>query len=147
MAFQEEQIIARIRRSWFTLTFALLALFLSAAILSYVSNRVVDQWILYSAYVVSAGLAIFFWLIPTIRHLNFYVELTTSRLIVRDGIFGQKTTEVAIAEINSVELGRGRKVTIGRRNGEPLVLERMPKAKLISEELRAAAPLGSGTSA
>jgi len=147
VAFQEEQIIARIRRSWFTLTFALLALFLSAAILSYVSNRVVDQWILYSAYVVSAGLAIFFWLIPTIRHLNFYVELTTSRLIVRDGIFGQKTTEVAIAEINSVELGRGRKVTIGRRNGEPLVLERMPKAKLISEELRAAAPLGSGTSA
>ena len=147
MAFQEEQIIARIRRSWFTLTFALLALFLSAAILSYVSNRVVDQWILYSAYVVSAGLAIFFWLIPTIRHLNFYVELTTSRLIVRDGIFGQKTTEVAIAEINSVELGRGRKLTIGRRNGEPLVLERMPKAKLISEELRAAAPLGSGTSA
>jgi len=147
VAFQEEQIIARIRRSWFTLTFALLALFLSAAILSYVSNRVVDQWILYSAYVVSAGLATFFWLIPTIRHLNFYVELTTSRLIVRDGIFGQKTTEVAIAEINSVELGRGRKVTIGRRNGEPLVLERMPKAKLISEELRAAAPLGSGTSA
>jgi membrane protein YdbS with pleckstrin-like domain len=147
VAFQEEQIIARIRRSWFTLTFALLALFLSAAILSYVSNRVVDQWILYSAYVVSAGLAIFFWLIPTIRHLNFYVELTTSRLIVRDGIFGQKTTEVAIAEINSVELGRGRKLTIGRRNGEPLVLERMPKAKLIAEELRAAAPLGSGTSA
>ena len=147
MAFQEEQIIARIRRSWFTLTFALLALFLSAAILSYVSNRVVDQWILYSAYVVSAGLAIFFWLIPTIRHLNFYVELTTSRLIVRDGIFGQKTTEVAIAEINSVELGRGRKLTLGRRNGEPLVLERMPKAKLIVEELRAAAPLGSGLSA
>ena len=147
MAFQEEQIIARIRRSWFTLTFALLALFLSAAILSYVSNRVVDQWILYSAYVVSAGLALFFWLIPTIRHLNFYVELTTSRLIVRDGIFGQKTTEVAIAEINSVELGRGRKLTLGRRNGEPLVLERMPKAKLIAEELRAAAPLSSGLSA
>ena len=147
MAFQEEQIIARIRRSWFTLTFALLALFLSAAILSYVSNRVVDQWILYSAYVVSAGLAIFFWLIPTIRHLNFYVELTTSRLIVRDGIFGQKTTEVAIAEINSVELGRGRKLTLGRRNGEPLVLERMPKAKLIAEELLAAAPLSSGLSA
>jgi membrane protein YdbS with pleckstrin-like domain len=147
VAFQEEQIIARIRRSWFTLTFALFALFLSAAILSYVSNRVVDQWILYSAYVVSAGLAIFFWLIPTIRHLNFYVELTTSRLIVRDGIFGQKTTEVAIAEINSVELGRGRKLTLGRRNGEPLVLERMPKAKLIAEELRAAAPLSSGLSA
>ncbi len=144
MAFQEEQFIARIRRSWFTLTFALLALFLAAAILSYVSNRVVDQWVLYAAYVVSAVLALFFWLIPTVRHLNYYVELTTSRLIVRDGIFGQKTAEVSIAEINSVELGRGRKLTLGRRSGEPLVFERMPKAKMLAEELRALAKLGSG---
>lgn len=144
MAFQEEQIIARLRRSWFTLTFALLALFLAAAILSYVSNRVVDQWVLYAAYVVSAVLALFFWLIPTVRHLNYYVELTTSRLIVRDGIFGQKTAEVSIAEINSVELGRGRKLTLGRRSGEPLVFERMPKAKMLAEELRALARLGSG---
>ncbi len=144
MAFQEEQVIARIRRSWFTLTFALLALFLAAAILSYVSNRVVDQWVLYAAYVVSAVLALFFWLIPTVRHLNYYVELTTSRLIVRDGIFGQKTAEVSIAEINSVELGRGRKLTLGRRSGEPWVFERMPKAKMLAEELRALAKLGSG---
>lgn len=147
MAFQEEQLVARIRRSWFTLTLALIALFLAAAILSYVSNRVVDQWVLYAAYLVSAVLALFFWLIPTIRHLNFYVELTTSRLIVRDGIFGQKSIELAIAEINSVELGRGRKLTLGRRNGEPLVLERMPKAKLIAEELRSIARIGSGLSA
>jgi membrane protein YdbS with pleckstrin-like domain len=147
VAFQEEQIVARIRRSWFTLTFALIALFLAAAILSYVSNRIVEQWVLYAAYFVSAALALFFWLIPTIRHLNFYVEITTSRLIVRDGIFGQKTTEVAIAEINSVDLGRGRKLTLGRRNGEPLVFERMPKAKLIAEELRSLARLGSGLSA
>ncbi len=147
MAFQEEQLLARIRRSWFTLTFTLLALFLAAAILSYVSNRIVEQWVLYAAYFVSAALALFFWLIPTIRHLNFYVEITTSRLIVRDGIFGQKTTEVAIAEINSVDLGRGRKLTLGRRNGEPLVFERMPKAKLIAEELRSLARLGSGLSA
>lgn len=139
MAFQEEQLIARIRRSWFTLTFALLALFLAAAILSYVSNRVVEQWVLYAAYVVSALLALFFWLIPTIRHLNFYVELTSSRLIVRDGLFGQKTTEVAIADISSVELGRGRKLTIARRNGEPIVLERVPKAKMVAEQLRSLA--------
>lgn len=141
MAFQEEQLIARIRRSWFTLTFALLALFLAAAILSYVSNRVVEQWVLYAAYIVSALLALFFWLMPTIRHLNFYVELTSSRLIVRDGLFGQKTTEVAIADISSVDLGRGRKLTIARRNGEPIVLERVPKAKMVAEQLRSLARL------
>jgi membrane protein YdbS with pleckstrin-like domain len=143
VAFQEEQIIARIRRSWFTLTFALLALFLAAALLSYVSNRAVETWILYSAYAASAVLALVFWLVPTIRHLNFYVELTTSRLIVRDGIFGQKTTEIAIADIVSVELGRGRTIKIGRKSAEAVVLERMPKAKLLSSELRSLARLSS----
>ena len=143
MAFQEEQIIARIRRSWFTLTFAFLALFAAATILSYVSNRSVETWLLYSAYAVSAVLALVFWLVPTIRHLNFYVELTTSRLIVRDGIFGQKTTELAIADIDSVELGRGRTIKIGRKSAEAVVLERMPKAKLLSAELRSLARLSS----
>ena len=143
MAFQEEQIIARIRRSWFTLTFAFLALFLAAAILSYVSNRSVEPWILYSAYSACAVLALVFWLVPTVRHLNFYVELTTSRLIVRDGIFGQKTTELAIADIVSVELGRGRTIKIGRKSAEAVVLERMPKAKLLSSELRSLARLSA----
>ena len=143
MAFQQEQIIARIRRSWFTLTFAFLALFLAAAILSYVSNRSVEPWILYSAYAACAVLALVFWLVPTVRHLNFYVELTTSRLIVRDGIFGQKTTELAIADIVSVELGRGRTIKIGRKSAEAVVLERMPKAKLLSSELRSLARLSA----
>jgi membrane protein YdbS with pleckstrin-like domain len=143
VAFQEEQIIARIRRSWFTLTFAFLALFLAAAILSYVSNRSVEPWILYSAYAACAVLALVFWLVPTVRHLNFYVELTTSRLIVRDGIFGQKTTELAIADIVSVELGRGRTIKIGRKSAEAVVLERMPKAKLLSSELRSLARLSA----
>jgi membrane protein YdbS with pleckstrin-like domain len=143
VAFQQEQIIARIRRSWFTLTFAFLALFLAAAILSYVSNRSVEPWILYSAYAACAVLALVFWLVPTVRHLNFYVELTTSRLIVRDGIFGQKTTELAIADIVSVELGRGRTIKIGRKSAEAVVLERMPKAKLLSSELRSLARLSA----
>ena len=143
MAFQEEQIIARIRRSWFTLTFAFLALFAAATILSYVSNRSVETWLLYSAYAVSAVLALVFWLVPTIRHLNFYVELTTSRLIVRDGIFGHKTTELAIADIDSIELGRGRTIKIGRKSAEAVVLERMPKAKLLSAELRSLARLSA----
>jgi membrane protein YdbS with pleckstrin-like domain len=143
VAFQEEQIIARIRRSWFTLTFAFLALFSAAALQSYVSNRSVEPWILYSAYAGCAVLALGFWLVPTVRHLNFYVELTTSRLIVRDGIFGQKTTELAIADIVSVELGRGRTIKIGRKSAEAVVLERMPKAKLLSSELRSLARLSA----
>ncbi len=143
MTFQEEQLIARIRRSWFSLTLAFFALFLAAAVLSYISNRVVDEWLTYVAYFVAGFLTIVFWLLPTIRHLNFYVELTSSRLIVRDGIFGQKTSELAIADIASVDLARGGKLTLGRREGEPMVFERMPKAKLLAAELRSLARLSA----
>lgn len=143
MAFQEEQLIARIRRSWLSLTFAFLALFLAAAILSYVSNRVVEEWLTYVAYAAAGLLALLFWLLPTIRHLNFYVELTTARLIVRDGLFGQKTSEVSLADISSVELARGGKLTLGRRDAEPLVFERLPKAKLLAAELRSLARLSA----
>lgn len=143
MAFQEEQLIARIRRSWLGLTFAFLALFLAAAVLSYISNRVVDEWLTYVAYSVAGLLTILFWLLPTIRHLNFYVELTSARLIVRDGLFGQKTSELAIADIASVDLARGGRLTLGRRDGEPLVFERIPKAKLLAAELRSLARLSA----
>ena len=139
MAFQEEQLIARIRRSWWRLIFPLLALFVAAAIFSYVNNRSVEQWALYLAYSIAGVLAVLFWLIPSIRHLSFYVELTSSRLVIRDGIFGQKTIELALADVTSIELGRGRKITIGRRDGEPLVLEGIPATKTFVAELRSAA--------
>ena len=139
MAFQEEQLIARIRRSWWRLIFPLLALFVAAAIFSYVNNRSVEQWALYLPYSIAGVLAVLFWLIPSIRHLSFYVELTSSRLVIRDGIFGQKTIELALADVTSIELGRGRKITIGRRDAEPLVLEGIPATKTFVAELRSAA--------
>lgn len=114
----------------------LFALFLAAAIFSYVNNRTQEQWLVYVAYSAAGLLAFFGWLIPSIRHLNFYVELTTSRLIIRDGLFGQKSIELPLAEVSSIELGRGRELTIGRRTGEPIVLSAIPKSKALLAELR-----------
>ena len=139
MAFQEEQLIARIRRSWWRLVFPLLALFIAATLFSYVNNRAQEQWLVYLCYSIAGVLAVVLWLIPSIRHLSFYVELTTSRLIVRDGIFGQKTVELSLSDITGIELGRGRVITISRREGEPLALQGLPKAKTFVAELRSAA--------
>ncbi len=143
MAFQEEQVIARIRRSWWSLLLPLLSLFLAGAILSYVSNRVLEPWLVYVAYAVAGVLAFFFWLMPTIRHLNFYVELTTSRLIVRDGIFAQKTAEISLAEVAGIELLRGRSLAVNRRSGERAVFTRVPKCKWLAAEIRAASNLSA----
>jgi membrane protein YdbS with pleckstrin-like domain len=141
VAFQEEQLIARVRQSWWRLLPAMLALFLAAAIFSYVNNRVVEQWLIYVAYSIAVVLAVFFWLIPLVRHLNFYVELTTSRLVVRDGLFGQKSVEVSLGDISSVEIGRGRVIAISRRDAEPITIKPIASSKTFVKELRAAAKL------
>lgn len=141
MAFQEEQLIARVRQSWWRLLPAMLSLFVAAAIYSYVNNRVVEQWLIYVAYSIAAVLAFFFWLIPLVRHLNFYVELTSSRLTVRDGIFAQKTVEVSLSDVTSVEVGRGRVISISRREGEPITVKPVASSKTFVSELRAAARL------
>ncbi|MEN9749897.1 MAG: hypothetical protein RL149_975 [Actinomycetota bacterium] len=114
----------------------LFALFLAAAIFSYVNNRSLEQIILYMAYAAAGLLALFGWLIPVIRHLNFYIELTSSRLIIRDGLFGQKSVEVSLADVSALEIGRGRELTISRRSGEPLVISSIPKSKALVAELR-----------
>lgn len=119
----------------------MLALFLAAAIYSYVNNRVVEQWLIYVAYSIAGALAFFFWLIPLVRHLNFYVELTSSRLTVRDGIFAQKTVELSLSDITSVEVGRGRVISISRRDGEPVMIKPIAGSKALVSELRAAARL------
>ena len=119
----------------------MLSLFVAAAIYSYVNNRVVEQWLIYVAYSIAAVLAFFFWLIPLVRHLNFYVELTSSRLTVRDGIFAQKTVEVSLSDVTSVEVGRGRVISVSRREGEPITVKPVASSKTFVSELRAAARL------
>ena len=141
MAFQEEQLIARVRRSWWRLVLPFVALFLSAAIFSYVNNRAHEQWLLYLSYSIAAALAVIFWLIPSIRHLSFYLELTTSRLIVRDGIFGQKSIELSLSDVTGAELGRRRVLRISRREGEAIELAGLPRPKTLLAELRVAARL------
>ncbi len=140
MAFQEEQLVALIRRSWVTLVLPLLTLFVSAALVSYINNRVVEPW-LGNLILVLAAIGAAVWLISIVRHLIFYIKLTTSRLIVRDGIFGQKSIELSLAEVTAVEVGKGRTLRISRRDAEPLVLAKTPRAKMLAAEIRSLARL------
>ena len=96
---------------------------------------------MYLAFSISGALAIFFWLFPLVRHLNFFVELTTSRLCVRDGLFAQKSIELSLSEITSVDVGRGRVIKVSRRDGEPILVKPVAGSKAFVGELRAAAKL------
>ena len=118
----------------------LLVLFVAAALVSYINNRVVDLWVS-NLILVLAAVSGVVWLIAIVRHLVFYIELTTSRLRVRDGLFGQRSVELSLSEITGVEVGRGRTLTLSRGAVEPLVLAKTPRVKTLAAEIKSLARL------
>lgn len=114
----------------------MLTLALAAGIVSYFANKRFEVWQLNIAYSVALAIAIFFWLVPTLRHLSFYIDVTTTRMIVRRGLFGQKTVELAWSEITGIEQ-RGSKLTITalKLNG-PLVIDKLSRPKVLAAIIR-----------
>jgi len=129
--------MGRIRKSALSLVFPMLALFLAAAVASYFSNITTEQWVYYTILILCGLFALAFWLVPTIRHLSFYVDLTTSRITIRQGLFGGKTVDLAWAEIREITFAKGRKVVLQPSAGEPIELEGLPQPKKLAATLRA----------
>ena len=136
MSFTSEEYLGRIRHSVVGLTIPFAALFLAAGVVSYFANQRLEVWQLNIAYGVALFIAVLFWLVPVIRHLSFYLDVTTTRLIIRRGLFGGKTVEIKIAEITAIEQRRG-KVRIAA-NGliDPIELSALPKARAFVAQLR-----------
>lgn len=135
MSFQSEINLARIRKSAAGLVFPVFFLFIAAAILAFFTSRKLETWQLYALEIVVALIAFFLWLVPVIRHLSFYVDLTSSRLIKRDGLFNGKGREVSFANVRAVEVGRGRTITLTIADADALVLSGIPKAKSLAVEI------------
>jgi membrane protein YdbS with pleckstrin-like domain len=137
VSFQSEEYLGRIRKSALSLVFPMAALFLAAAVASYFSNITVDLWLYYTILIACGLFALVFWLVPTIRHLSFYLDLTTSRVTIRQGLFGGKSVVLAWAEIREITFAKGRKVVLQPRTGEPIELEGLPQPKKLAATLRA----------
>lgn len=137
MSFQSEEYVGRIRKSALSLVVPTIALFAAAAVASYFANVTTDAW-LYSTILVTCGVvAIIAWLVPVIKHLSFYLDLTTSRITIRRGIFGGRSVDLAWSDIAEVVYAKGRKVVVQPRAGEAIELEGLPKPKKLAATLRA----------
>lgn len=137
MSFQSEEYVGRIRYSAFGLTFPILALFISAAAASYASNITMELWIYNTVLIMSGLFALAFWLVPTIRHLSFYLDITTSRITIRRGLFGGKSIDLAWAEIREITFAKGRKVVLQPHSGEAIELAGLAQPKKLAATLRA----------
>jgi len=135
VSFQAEHKLARLRPRAARLILPTLILGLTVGALAFFENRKIDSWLTLTLNVTAAVLVFFAWMLPLARHLSRWLEVSTNRLVWRDGFFGQKRREVSWHEVSSVEVSRGR-VTVFIHGQEPLVLVGLPKAKQLAREMQ-----------
>jgi membrane protein YdbS with pleckstrin-like domain len=136
VTFQQEFVLARVRQRGSKLWFAHLTLFAGVFVLAFMSGHVYEDWINFTAYSVVGLLLLVFWLIPTWRFATNFVDITTTRVVQRGGLFARTKREVANTAITSVDYSRGKGIVLSVADAEPLILSGLPKAKDLAEELR-----------
>jgi hypothetical protein len=67
--------------------------------------------------------------------MSTFLEVTTTRVLYRSGLMGQKRREVSLAQIKDVQLTKGRTISIVIDGQEPLVIPGIPKYKTVAVEI------------
>lgn len=135
MSFVSEQRIARLRPRGGKLFFPMVLLFAVSFALSFLYGRFVEQWQVIAMWSVAGALVILFWLIPVLRWAGTFLEVTTTRVIYRAGIFGSNRIEIPLAQITNVELTPRRTFTIIANGMEPTVIAGIGKHKIVATEI------------
>lgn len=135
MSFIAEQRIARIRPRGSKLFFPSVFLFAACFALAFFSGRLTEQWQYTVLYIVAGSVTFFFWFIPLMRFMSTFLEVTTTRVLYRSGLLGQKRREVSLTQIKDVQLTKGRSISIVVDGQEPLVITGIPKHKMVAVEI------------
>lgn len=116
---------------------AQLVLFAVVFGLSFMSGRVLEEWLALTINVVAGVLIALFWLLPSIRYATTFVDITSTRIISRGGLFARVRREMSWSQVTGIEYSRTKGIIILAGEEPPLILTRMPRAKALAEELRA----------
>lgn len=110
-------------------------LFAVCFVAAFFSGRLTEQWqniVLWTL----CGLVVFlFWFLPVLRFASTFLEVTTTRVLYRSGLLGQKRQEVSLTKIKDVQLTKGRTINIVVDGQEPLVISGIPKHKMVAVEI------------
>lgn len=136
MSFESEFLLGRFRARGSRLTLPTILLGLSAFLLSFFFGRLDanQAWQSYLLFAICGAIALFGFVLPTLRYLTAWTDITTARVVARSGLWGQHYRSISLAEVQRVELATG-VVSLHLNSEEPLELRGLPKPKLISQEL------------
>jgi hypothetical protein len=137
--FVSEFRYARLRSRGSSLFLPMLVLFLESGVLSFIWPKLPQDSassMLRAIFIaLAAAIAIVFWLIPLIRHITNWIEITNVNVIVSNGIFASKR-QVSLRNIQQVQVV-GRSKLVLTVAGEPdLEFSRLAKARTIATELQ-----------
>lgn len=116
---------------------AQVVLFVVVFALSFLSGRVLDEWLSITINSAAGVLIAVFWLLPSIRYATTFVDITSTRIISRGGLFARVRRELSWSQVTGIEYSRTKGIVILAGEDAPLILTRMPRAKALAEELRA----------
>jgi membrane protein YdbS with pleckstrin-like domain len=135
MSFLPEQRIARLRPRGSKLFFPNLFLFAACFAMAFFTGRLTEPWQYNVLWIVCGSVVFFFWFIPLLRFMSTFLEVTTTRVLYRSGLLGQKRREVSLTQIKDVQLTKGRTISIVIDGQEPLVIAGIPKHKTVAVEI------------
>lgn len=135
MSFLAEQRIARIRPRGSKLFLPNLFLFAACFAMAFFGGRLTEQWQNTLLWVGSGSVAFFFWFIPLLRFMSTFLDVTTTRVLYRSGLLGQKRREVSLTLIKDVQLTKGRTISIIIDGQEPIVIPGIAKHKTVAVEI------------
>ncbi len=135
MSFLAEQRIARIRPRGSKLFLPNMFLFAACFAMAFFGGRLTEQWQNTLLWVGSGSVAFFFWFIPLLRFMSTFLDVTTTRVLYRSGLLGQKRREVSLTQIKDVQLTKGRTISIIIDGQEPIVIPGIAKHKTVAVEI------------
>lgn len=134
MSFESELLLGRFRARGSRLALPALMLGIAAFLLSFLYGRFTQQWQQIALYSVCAAIAILGFLVPALRYLTAWTDITTARVVTRAGLWGQRYRAVSLAQVERVEQAAG-VITLFVAGEEALELRGLPRPKLISQEI------------
>ncbi|MFM5904826.1 MAG: hypothetical protein ACKORF_01815 [Micrococcales bacterium] len=135
MSFEAEVLLVRLRKHGSVLILPTLALGIAAFLASFLTGKFSEQWQNIVLYSVCGAIAFLGFVVPWLRWITAWTDITTTRVVQRSGLFGQNFRAVSMLSIESVELGARRVIQLNVSGGKSLEIQRVTNAKTVASEI------------
>ena len=135
MSFEAEVLIVRLRKHGAVLILPTLALGIAAFLATFMTGKFSEQWQNIVLYSVCGAIAFLGFVVPWLRWITAWTDITSTRVVQRSGLFGQNFRAVSMLSIEKVELGARRMIQLYVSGGKSMEIEWVANARTVASEI------------